>query len=242
MNSYGWEVNNIAKILVVDDEESLVRLITHNLEKEGHKTISASDGLRAWEQIKSDRPDLIILDLMLPGVDGLELCRRLMQAKISVPIIMLTARDDEIDKVVGLELGADDYVTKPFGVRELMARVKALLRRNQAVEVQPELTSINVGPLIIRLDSYEAILHDERLDLTLKEFELLALLVKNKGKVLKREYLLDTLWGYDVETGSRVLDVHISKVRDKVETDSKHPRFIKTVRGIGYKFEGDKYE
>lgn len=227
----------MAKILVVDDEEALQRLITHNLEREGYETIVAADGIKAMEILRQERLDLIILDLMLPGISGLEICKRLRQEKYEVPIIMLTARDEEIDKVLGLEMGADDYVTKPFGVRELMARVKAILRRQQRPETVPEQRIYRAGNLVVNLDAYQAYLNGDQLELTLKEFELLSLLIRHRGRVLKREYILDTIWGYDVETGSRVLDVHVSKLREKLEEDTRNPRYIRTIRGLGYKFE-----
>jgi len=227
----------MAKILVVDDEEALLRLITHNLEREGYQTIAAADGLKAIEILRQERPDLLILDLMLPGISGLDICRRLRQEQYDVPILMLTARDEEIDKVLGLEMGADDYVTKPFGVRELMARVKAILRRRQRTEIVDDGKIYRAGKVTVNMDAYQAYLNGEEVELTLKEFELLSLLIRNPGRVLKREYILDTIWGYDVETGSRVLDVHISKLREKLEEDTRRPIYIKTIRGIGYKFE-----
>lgn len=228
----------LGKILVVDDEEALVRLITYNLSKEGFETIAAYDGTSAWRLIEEEKPDLIVLDLMLPGKDGLEICREMRQANITTPIIMLTARDDEIDKVVGLELGADDYVTKPFGVRELIARVKAILRR-RVVKVQkdPDESQITAGSFVILPDKYEIYHNGKLLDLTLKEYELLALLLKKQGRVMKREYLLQVLWDTPDSVNSRVLDVHISKLREKIEMDSSHPQYIKTIRGVGYKFE-----
>ena len=229
--------------MVVDDEEALVRLITYNLVKEGFKTVSAFDGNEGWQLIEKEHPDLIILDLMLPGKDGLEICRDLRKNNVNTPIIMLTARDDEIDRVLGLELGADDYVTKPFSVRELTARVKAVLRRNsdKKEEEFPE-HEIVVGNFVIKPDRYEILLNGEVLDLTLKEYELLELLMRNKGRVLKREYLLQVLWDYADGVNTRVLDVHISKIRDKIELDSKNPAYIKTIRGLGYKFEVMSHE
>ncbi|HWP95727.1 MAG TPA: response regulator transcription factor [Syntrophomonadaceae bacterium] len=224
--------------MVVDDELSLARLITYNLNKEGFDTIQAYDGIEAVNMIKKELPDLIVLDLMLPGKDGLEICKELRAENIRTPIIMLTARDDEIDKVVGLELGADDYVTKPFSVRELVARVKAVLRRNtqknDVIETQQE---IIVGNFTIQPERYEILFKGQLLDLTLKEYELLEMLLRNKGRVLKRDYLLQVLWDYADSANTRVLDVHISKIRDKIEEDSKNPRYIKTVRGLGYRFE-----
>lgn len=228
----------LGKILVVDDEETLVRLITYNLNKEGFETTSANDGMEAWRLIEKEQPDLIVLDLMLPGKDGLEICRELRRKNISTPIIMLTAKDDEIDRVLGLELGADDYVTKPFSVRELAARVKAVLRRRE-VKSEPDQTEehISIGSFLIKPEKYEIYHHGQRLDLTLKEYELLEILLRNRGRVLKRDYLLQVLWDYNDSVSTRVLDVQISKLRDKIETDSRNPKYIKTVRSIGYKFE-----
>lgn len=227
------------RIMVVDDEEALVRLITYNLAKEGFTTISAYEGTQVIQIIQQEQPDLIILDLMLPGKDGLEICRDLRNTNIHTPIIMLTARDDEIDRVLGLELGADDYVTKPFSVRELMARVKAVLRRQQnrdsAVE-NPD-HELSVGKFTLKPEKYEIFMDGILLDLTLKEYELLELLIRNRGRVLKRDYLLQVLWDYAEGVNTRVLDVHISKLRDKIESDSKDPKHIKTIRGLGYKFE-----
>jgi two-component system alkaline phosphatase synthesis response regulator PhoP len=225
-----------AKVMVVDDEESLVRLLTHNLQREGYDTVTAFDGLAAWDQIQAEAPDLILLDLMLPGIDGLEVCRLMRENKIHIPVIMLTAKDEEIDRVLGLEIGADDYVTKPFSVRELMARVKAILRRRRQ-ESQETSETLKVGDLLLKPDSYEVFLKGEKIELTLKEFELLEMLVRNKGRVLKRDYLLRSLWDYNESTQTRVLDVHISKLRDKLESNSNEPIYIKTIRGIGYKFE-----
>jgi len=177
------------KILVVDDEESLVRLISYNLNKEGFVTLPAYDGYQALRLVKEENPDLIILDLMLPGKDGLEVCRRLRSDRISTPVIMLTARDEEVDKIVGLELGADDYVTKPFSVRELCARVKAVLRRGRETpEREGQEREIAVGSFVLRPDSYQIYYKEKLLDLTLKEFELLSFLLRNNGRVLKRDY------------------------------------------------------
>ena len=185
-----------------------------------------------------EKPHLIILDLMLPGKDGLEICRDLKREKIKTPIIMLTARDDEIDRVLGLEMGADDYVTKPFSVRELGARVKAVLRRrNDHTEPEQADQEIIAGKFMIKPEKYEIYYNGALLELTLKEYELLELLIRNKGRVLKRDYLLQVLWDYSDSVSTRVLDVHISKLREKIEQDSREPKYIKTVRGLGYKFE-----
>lgn len=226
------------KILVVDDEETLVRLITYNLSKEGFSTLAVYDGNEVLATVLLEKPDLIILDLMLPGKDGMEICRELRREKVKTPIIMLTARDDEIDRVLGLELGADDYVTKPFSVRELSARVKAVLRRNQEssepIKADKEIVA---GSFTVKPEKYEIYKDGDLLELTLKEYELLELLIKNKGRVLKRDYLLQVLWDYNDSVSTRVLDVHISKLREKIEKDSREPKYIKTVRGLGYKFE-----
>jgi two-component system alkaline phosphatase synthesis response regulator PhoP len=226
------------KILVVDDEEALVRLISYNLSKEGFTILTAEDGNEAWEIVLKEKPDLVILDLMLPGKDGLEICRDMRRNDINTPIIMLTARDEEIDKVLGLELGADDYMTKPFSVRELIARVKAVLRRNRNVkQPDPEEKEIIIGDFTIKPEKYEILQQGQLLDLTLKEYELLEVLLRNRDRVLKREYLLQLLWDYADGVNTRVLDVHISKLREKIEKDPKNPDYIKTVRGVGYKFE-----
>lgn len=230
------------KILVVDDEEALTRLVSYNLEREGFTCIQASGGTRVLEMIAVEKPDLIILDVMLPGQDGLEICRDIRAGGDKTPVIMLTARDEEIDKVLGLELGADDYVTKPFSVRELMARVKAVLRRRtQLDEERNGGSKINVGSFTINPDSYKILHNNQVLDLTVKEYELLDILLRNRGRVLKRDYLLDVLWDYPNSSSTRVLDVHISKLREKVEKDTKNPQYIKTVRGIGYKFEEEDH-
>ena len=228
------------KILVVDDEEALVRLIGYNLGKEGFAILTAQDGNEAWQLIQSEKPDLIVLDLMLPGKDGMEICQDLRKDNIDIPIIMLTARDEEIDKVLGLELGADDYMTKPFSVRELSARVKAILRRKSNTDSSGKNDKeLSIGKFTIKAEKYEIYQNGELLDLTLKEYELLEVLLRNKDRVLKRDYLLELLWDYADGVNTRVLDVHISKLREKIETDSKNPRYIKTVRGVGYKFEED---
>ncbi|NLB89307.1 MAG: response regulator transcription factor [Syntrophomonadaceae bacterium] len=227
------------KILVVDDEESLVRLITYNLNKEGYSTIHLYEGSEVLATVHREEPDLIILDLMLPGKDGIEICREIRTAQMDVPIIMLTAKDEEIDKVLGLEMGADDYVTKPFSVRELLARVKAVLRRKKYLRDHEDTNEkeLVVGIFTLKPDRYEIYKGEELLDLTLKEYELLEILLKNPGRVLKRDYLLEVLWDFPESANTRVLDVHVSKLREKIEEDSKNPKYLKTVRGLGYKFE-----
>jgi len=232
------------RVLVVDDEPSIVKLVQFNLEKEGFSVDSAYDGTTALQKIEQDPPDLVVLDWMLPKMDGLDVCRKLrQQLKRHLPILMLTAKSDEFDKVLGLELGADDYMTKPFSPRELVARVKAILRRMEAVEQQGEAVEqqpIRVGNLHIDPVGYEVRKGEQEVDLTPKEFELLVYMAKNRGRVLSREQLLNAVWNYDFVGDSRIVDVHVSHLRDKIEEDSRNPVFIKTVRGIGYKFEGPK--
>lgn len=226
------------KILVVDDEASIVTLLTYNLEKAGYGVVAAGNGKEALAKVNSEHPDLILLDLMLPGLDGLDVLKQLRQERNLTPVILLTARGEELDKVLGLELGADDYITKPFSPREVVARVKALLRRaHTAGESNQESTLLKIGRLSIDADSYQAYLDNQELELTTKEFQLLLYLMRNKGRVVTREQLLDHVWNYDYIGDSRIVDVHISHLRDKIEADSKQPHFIKTIRGIGYKFE-----
>lgn len=225
------------KILVVDDEESLARLISFNLQKEGFKVTVARDGLQAWERIKTEKPDLIILDIMLPGKDGLEICRDLRQYGMRIPVIMLSARDEEIDRVLGLEIGANDYVTKPFSTKELVARTKAHLRRYredlQDFKAEDE---VQIGSFRINRKKWEIFFKDELLFLTVKEYELLDLLLCSRGRVLTREYLMDALYSHSDNVNTRVLDVHIGKIRSKIERDTQNPQYIKTVRGLGYKY------
>ncbi|SHE75797.1 two-component system, OmpR family, alkaline phosphatase synthesis response regulator PhoP [Seinonella peptonophila] len=229
------------RILVVEDEPSIVKLVQFNLEKAGYLVEIAYDGQMGLEAISKSLPDLLILDLMLPKVDGLEICRRLRQEKIHVPILILTAKTDEFDKVLGLELGADDYMTKPFSPRELTARAKAIFRRIDALKQNQNETDsapIQIGELAIDVEGYEVRREGKKLELTPKEFELLYYMATHRGKVLSRDQLLNTVWNYDFVGDSRIVDVHVSHLRDKIERDSRNPEYIKTVRGIGYKFEG----
>jgi two-component system, OmpR family, alkaline phosphatase synthesis response regulator PhoP len=229
------------KVLVVDDEQSIVTLLTYNLEQAGFTVVTANDGEEAIEKVASEQPAFIILDLMLPKLDGVEVCKQLRQQKVMTPILMLTAKDDEFDKVLGLELGADDYMTKPFSPREVVARVKAILRRTQFSNGEMETKDqIVIGDLKILPDSYEAYFRGERLELTPKEFELLVYLAKHKGRVLTRDQLLSSVWNYDFAGDTRIVDVHISHLREKIEQDTKKPIYIKTIRGLGYKLEGPK--
>jgi len=223
------------KILVVDDEPTLLATVRYNLERDGYSVITAADGGAAVSIARDQRPDLIILDLMLPVMDGFEVCR-LLRREMNVPILMLTARTDEVDKVVGLELGADDYVTKPFSMRELMARVKAHLRRTQhAVEPAEMLVS---GDLEIDLTGREAFRGGQSLSLKPKEFELIVVFMRNPGRAFTREQLLNEIWGYDFLGDSRTVDVHVSWLRRKIEPKPRRPARIVTVRGTGYRFDG----
>ena len=233
------------KILVVDDEQSIVTLLQYNLQQAGYEVITAMDGQEGKDLAISERPDLIVLDLMLPKLDGIEVCKQLRQQKIATPILMLTAKDDEFDKVLGLELGADDYMTKPFSPREVVARVKAILRRTQFVpeaveEKEEDGDSFRIGGLKILPQHYEAYFEGELLELTPKEFELLLYLAKNKSRVLTRDQLLSAVWNYDFAGDTRIVDVHISHLREKIERNTKKPLYIKTIRGLGYKLEEPK--
>ena len=226
------------KILIVEDEQPIRKLLEYNLQLSGYDTISAADGEVAIELALSEKPDLIVLDLMLPKLDGIEVCKRLRSGGVNIPIIMLTAKGDEFDKVNGLEIGADDYMTKPFSPREVIARIKAVLRRSDAKVDAPEVEEIlQSGPLKVYLERYEVYLHGEKLEFTPKEFELLAYLIQNKNRVLSRDLLLSAVWNYDFAGDTRIVDVHVSHLREKVEKDTRKPQFISTVRGIGYKFE-----
>ncbi len=239
------------KILVVDDEPVLVETIAYNLEQAGYQVTTAADGSSALEAAHRETPDLIILDIMLPEMDGLEVCRQLRRESntSTTPIMMLTAKGDEIDKVVGLEVGADDYVTKPFGRRELLARVRALLRRSEYVpnseersaqanvtEVPRQTRELVAGPIRIDLAGRRVHCRGQELELQPKQFELLTYLVRNRGTVLTRDQLLHNVWGYDYVGDTRTVDVHIRWLREKLEEDPANPRLIQTVRGVGYVF------
>lgn len=224
------------KVLIIDDELHIVELLKYNLESNGYKSIYALNGKEGLNLVFEKKPDLILLDVMLPEMDGFDVCKAIKKEKDleGIPIIMLTAKGEEFDKILGLELGADDYITKPFSVRELLARVKAVLRRNSKEEIAKV---INIEDLVIDMDKHEVSKAGVSLELTLKEFELLKLLIANKGKVLTRDFLLDKVWGYEYYGETRTVDVHIRHLRQKIEEDDKNPRFIETVRGIGYKFK-----
>jgi len=225
-----------AKVLIVDDEPHIVELVKFNLETEGFKIIEAFDGKQAIDLAHCQKPDLIILDLMLPEMDGLQVCKELRASRDTrdIPIIMLTARGGEIDKILGLEIGADDYITKPFSPRELIARVKAVLRR--AATGDDTQNIIKIGNIIIDTEKYEVLVNGKKQDLTPKQFELLKMLASNPGKVFTRDYLLENIWGYDYLGDTRTVDVHIRHLRQKIEKDSEKPLYIETIRGLGYKF------
>jgi two-component system response regulator VicR len=233
------------KILVVDDERPIADILQFNLKKEGYDVQCAYDGDQAVEMVEEMHPDIILLDIMLPGRDGMEVCRE-VRKKHEMPIIMLTAKDSEIDKVLGLELGADDYVTKPFSTRELIARVKANLRRHQAVPVQEEEQSgtneIAVGALTIHPDAYVVSKRGETIELTHREFELLHYLAKHIGQVMTREHLLQTVWGYDYYGDVRTVDVTVRRLREKIEDNPSHPSWIVTRRGVGYYLRNPEQE
>jgi len=226
-----------AKILIVDDEQNIVDILKANLEREGYQTIVAYDGVKALEMGLTQNPDLILLDCMLPRMDGFDVCRRLRQ-KTSVPILMLTAKSEEIDKVLGLELGADDYITKPFSVREVLARVKAQLRRvNMAEMGYSEQQKVMVfGDLEIDREAYQVRRNGESIDLTLREFELVYFLAQNAGQVFPRDVLLEKVWGYEYFGDARTVDVTIRRVREKLEPNRNQYQYILTKRGVGYYF------
>lgn len=225
------------KILVVDDEKPISDIVKFNLTNEGYDVVTAFDGEEALQQVEAEHPDLILLDLMLPKIDGLEVARQ-VRKKYNMPIIMVTAKDSEIDKVLGLELGADDYVTKPFSNRELIARVKANLRRQDSIEIQnnadEESNDIKIGDLVIKPDAYIVTKRGEMIELTHREFELLYYLAQHLGQVMTRETLLQTVWGYDYFGDVRTVDVTMRRLREKVEDDPSHPQWLITRRGVGY--------
>ncbi|HEX7057546.1 MAG TPA: response regulator YycF [Bacilli bacterium] len=231
------------KILVVDDEQPIADILKFNLEKEGHQVICAFDGGTAVELAFSEQPDLILLDLMLPVKDGMDVCREVRQ-KLNTPIIMLTAKDSELDKVLGLEMGADDYVTKPFSMREILARVKAHLRRQtKTLQTRQEAATdqgIRIGSLLVDGEMYVVYKNGNPLDLTHREFELIQYLAKNSGKVMTREHLLQAVWGYEYLGDMRTVDVTIRRLREKIEDDPSRPDYIMTRRGLGYMMRNPK--
>jgi len=223
------------KILVVDDEDHIRELMKFNLEKNGYKVISCGDGTEALKLAKGEKPDLVLLDVMLPGIDGYDVCKEIRRDNdiSNIPIIMITAKSEELDKILGLELGADDYITKPFSIRELTARVKAVLRRTA---IQPVDKAFKFDNITIDFEKHEVLKYGKRIELTLKEFEVLEILIKNKGRVITRDFLLDKVWGYEYIGETRTVDVHIRHLRQKLEEDDKTPKYIETIRGVGYRF------
>ena len=226
-------------ILIVDDEKPIVDILVYNLEKEGYNTLEATDGVTAVEIATTKKPDLILLDIMLPKMDGLTVCKKI-RSSLNVPILMLTAKDEEIDKILGLELGADDYITKPFSVRELMARIKANLRKSEIKDIdnntseETKTKKIVVGSLELDLDKFEAKVDGEVIDLTLREFEVLKFLASQAGQVITREVLLEKVWGYEYYGDIRTVDVTVRRIRGKIEKDTANPKILVTKRGVGY--------
>ncbi|OON98663.1 MAG: DNA-binding response regulator [Epulopiscium sp. Nele67-Bin004] len=232
----------MTKVVVVEDEKAISDIIKYNLEKEGYEVQVAYDGVSGLELIEETNPDIILLDIMMPKMDGLQVCKKVRQTK-NMPIIMLTAKAEEIDKVVGLELGADDYITKPFGMRELIARVKANLRRGvqENVEVSPQVSNENTlveGGLTINLEKYEVVKRGKVIELTLREFELLKFLALQKGKVFSRETLLEKVWGFEYFGDVRTVDVTVRRLREKIEDEPAKASYVLTKRGVGYYFRG----
>lgn len=225
---------NKPRILIVEDEETIAESVAYNLRQEGFQVETVGDGATALRRALTQPPDLILLDLMLPSIDGLEVCRTLRQ-RGKFPIIMLTAKSEETDKVVGLEMGADDYVTKPFSMKELLARVRAVLRR-ASERAEEKTTVLRAGPLEVDTDRFQVTLRGQPVEIALKEFRLLETLLRHRGRVLTREQLLEEVWGDSEYRDAHTIDVHIRWLRTKIEEDPSHPRWILTVRGVGYKF------
>ena len=229
------------KVLIVDDERNIVDILNHNLVKEGYTTCQAYDGEQAVEIAKNEKPDLILLDVMLPKKDGFSVCKEIRQTS-NVPILMVTAKEDVVDKIIGLELGADDYITKPFSIREVIVRVKANLRKTEKYEKEYHMGNttqeLQFGALSLDVDKYEVKVNDKNVDLTLREFELLKFLATQKGQVFSREELLEKVWGYEYFGDVRTVDVTVRRIREKIEPNPSVPEFLATKRGIGYYFSG----
>ena len=229
-------------ILVVEDEPALRDTLSYNLVKNGYEVLTASDGYKALELARTKRPSLIIMDLMIPGIDGME-ATRILRGETNEPILMLTAKTEELDRVLGLEMGADDYITKPFSMRELMARVKAALRRERVHQAEANMDSAKTDKLVFKnltidVNRREVLINDQALIMTPKEYELLLFFANHIGRALSRELLLEQVWGWDYAGGTRTVDVHVRWLREKIEANASHPERIITVRGVGYRFEG----
>lgn len=230
-------------ILAIDDEEHILELLSYNLESNGFRVLTAESGEEGLKILKKENVDLVLLDIMLPGIDGLEMLKRIRKNPVTaeLPVIMLTAKSEEINKVLGLEVGADDYISKPFGIYELVARVKAVLRRSErskdtAVMTEEQDEMIVIDDIVINNTTHEVTINGKEVELALKEFELLYVLAKHRTRVFSREALLDKIWGYEYAGETRTVDVHIRNLRKKIETNDDKPKYIKTVRGVGYKF------
>ena len=234
------------KILIIEDEPNIRELVLYNLSQNGYKGLAAEDGIQGLAMARSEKPDLILLDIMLPGKNGYDICKELRAEGSKTPIIMLTAKNEEIDKVLGLEFGADDYISKPFGIRELMARIKAVLRRYEVSPDQEAVANgsglasdagITIGDLTINVERHEVMVAGKRLELTLKEFDLLRVLAENRGRVMTRDQLLDKVWGFEYIGETRTVDVHVRYLRKKLGDEDNEGKYIQTVRGVGYKMQ-----
>ncbi len=235
---------NVKKVLVVEDDTAIKTLLKYNLEHAGYQATTSSDGQVGYELALNNEYDFILLDVMLPNLDGLEITKRLRQEKVMTPILIITARDQELDKIIGLELGADDYLTKPFSPREVLARLKAISRRITPKEVTPtpkadKQTLFKYPDFTVDLERVKVMVKDQTVALTPKEFELLAYFIKRPVRVLSREKLLNGVWGYDYVGQTRMIDMHVSHLREKLEPDPKKPKYIETLRGFGYRFNGE---
>ncbi|MDR2832665.1 MAG: response regulator transcription factor [Streptococcaceae bacterium] len=238
------------KILVVDDEASIVTLLKYNLEKEGYVVDTADNGSAGYEMALVNNYDFLVLDVMLPGMDGMEITRKLRREKIDVPILILTAKDDPIEKIIGLEIGADDYLTKPFSPREVIARMKAIFRREELSrtsiieEKKPDATNSDnylvIGDIAVNQEEYLVKVRGKEIELTPKEFEILVYFMQRKDRIISRDILLDRMWSFDFDGQTRIVDVHISHIREKIEIDPKKPQYLLTVRGFGYRFQAPK--
>jgi len=239
------------KILIVDDEASIVTLLKYNLEKEGYAVNTANDGLEGYQKALENHYDFLLLDVMLPGMDGMDITKKLRREKIDTPILILTAKDDPIEKIIGLEIGADDYLTKPFSPREVIARMKAIFRREELsrpveakTEKKPEVLNTDnhliIGEIDINQEEYSVRVRGQEIELTPKEFEILVYFMQRKDRIISRDVLLDRMWSFDFEGQTRIVDVHISHIREKIELDPKKPQYLVTVRGFGYRFQAPK--